>query len=98
MNRILETEQKLNELIEENRLDSSRKSMRLSNYEQLDENLFKFMTNVRGNNFEISGNQLKVKSLEIITKLNIKNFIESGGFLSNFKKRRKTQKRLLLNL
>ncbi len=85
MNRILEKEQKFNELIEENRLHSSRKRIRLSAHEQLDENLFKFMTNVRSNNCEISGMQLKIKSLEIATQLNIENFKGSDGFLSNFR-------------
>ena len=50
LSRILEKEQKFNELIEENRLDSSRKRIRLSAHEILEENLFKFMTNVRSNN------------------------------------------------
>jgi hypothetical protein len=85
LNRILEKEQKFNELIEENRLHSSRKRIRLSAHEQLDENLFKFMTNVRSNNCEISGMQLKIKSLEIATQLNIENFKGSDGFLSNFR-------------
>jgi hypothetical protein len=87
LSRILEKEQKFNELIEENRLDSSRKRIRLSAHEILEESLFKFMTNVRSNNCEISGMQLKIKSLEIATQLNIKNFKGSDGFLSNFKKR-----------
>ncbi len=85
MSRILEKEQKFNELIEENRLDSSRKRIRLSANEILEESLFKFMTNVRSNNCEISGMQLKIKSLEIATQFIIKNFIGSDGFLSNFK-------------
>ena len=45
------------------------------------------MTNVRTNNCEISGIQLKIKSLEIATELNIKKFKGSDSFLSNFKKR-----------
>ena len=87
LNRILEKEESINELLDDNKLDMSRKRLRLGKYELLDANLYNFMVNVRHNNGEISCNDLKIKSLELASQLNINDFKASDGYIQKWKMR-----------
>ena len=87
LNRILEKEDAMIELLDQNQLNPSRKRFRMGKNELLDNNLNKFMISVRDKNGEISTNDLQVKSVEIALKLNIENFKGSKGFVHNWKKR-----------
>jgi hypothetical protein len=88
LNRILEKEEAMIELLDQNQLNPTRKRLRMGKNELIDTNLHKFMISVRDKNGEISTNDLQVKSLEIAVKLNIENFKGSKGYIHNWKKSR----------
>ena len=84
---ILQKEDSLRSQWEQNGC-GQRKKQRVGRYDQIDQALMLWFTEIRNNhNVPISGNLLKSKAKDFASKLGIKDFTASNGWLDRFKKR-----------
>lgn len=66
---------------------SQRRSSKGSNYRNIDEELFQFVSKAPTDGLPINSIVLKEKAIEIAKKLGLNEFVASNGFIDRFKKR-----------